>query len=299
MTEPPEPRQPSDDAGGEDDTDWGALERDAVRDFVADSTPDMQEAIDRAREEYGEERLEEMVQEVLRRANDPMRYTADLEELAEDEAFEEIDDDLLLDQLGGVLEGDPEQGELVDMLGAWRDDVESIPQPPGTAPEVIQEIHDFTEEIDRATAPPRTQEGSVPEMSISEQAAQVAQIGNDRAAMGGVQNASVTLAEGGQVIAPEEGVTAALADSVEKLADDRANAVNLLGEGEGAQQVEGAGGNAVEIVNAAMAAALKAKELGEQYAAAVQAANEAISSARESLGLFYQTVADAAQRHGG
>lgn len=165
MTEPPEPRRPE-EGGGEED--WDGMERDAVRDFVADSTPDMQDAINAARAEYGDEAFDEMVAEVIRRANDPMRYTADLEELAEDEASEELDDDMLLDALGSGE--DPDEGALTDMLGAWRDDVESVPPPSGTAPEVVQEIHDFTQEIDRATAPPRTTGRNEPVMSAQEDA---------------------------------------------------------------------------------------------------------------------------------
>jgi hypothetical protein len=151
------------------------MEQEAIRDFVADSTPDMQEAIDAARAEYGDEQFDEMVAEVVRRANDPMRYTADLEELAEDEAFEELDDDVTLDVLGSGddIEGG---GELTDMLSAWRDDVDSVPPSPGTAPETVQQIHDFAQEIDRATNPPRSTEGSTSPMSaLSELAAQVAQ----------------------------------------------------------------------------------------------------------------------------
>lgn len=174
MTEPPEPRRPEEDGG--DETDWEELERNATRDFVADSTPDMQDAIDAARAEYGDEKFDEMVAEVVRRANDPMRYTADLEELADEEQFEELDDDITMDVLGSgddIADG----GELTDMLSAWRDDVDSVPPSPGTAPETIQQIHDFTQEIDSATTPPRSTKGSVTPMTAVEDAARLRSAG--------------------------------------------------------------------------------------------------------------------------
>lgn len=205
MTEPPEPRRPEE--GGGDETDWAGMEQEAIRDFVVDHTPDMQEAIDAARAEYGDEQFYEMVAEVVRRVHakneaerlareqlervhdltgntDPvtedevqqylqaaagLSYTGDLEELAEDEGFEQLDDDITLDVLGS---GDDieDGGELTDLLGAWRDDVDSVPPSPGTAPETVQQIHDFTQEIDRATNPPRTTEGNDQIMSAQEDA---------------------------------------------------------------------------------------------------------------------------------
>lgn len=177
MTEPPEPRRPE-EGGGEDDTDWGELERNAARDFVADSTPDMQEAIDAARAEMGDEAFDAAVAEVVRRANDPdreMHYADDIAEELEDEELDILDDDVVLDLLGSGE--DVADGELTDLLGAWRDDVDSVPPSPGTDPEVVQQIHDFTQEIDRATNPPRSTEGSAAPMSTMDDANQVRSLG--------------------------------------------------------------------------------------------------------------------------
>lgn len=212
MTEPPEPRRPEED-GGEDETDWDELERNAARDFVADSTPDMQEAINAARDRMGDEAFDDAVAEVLRRVRekeaaerlareqlervheltgdespvtdeevqgylaraDQLRYGDDLAEELEDEEFAVLDDDVVLDLLGSGE--DVADGELTDLLGAWRDDVDSDPLSPGTAPEVVQQIHDFTQEIDRATTPPRSTEGSAAPMSMMDDANQVRSLG--------------------------------------------------------------------------------------------------------------------------
>lgn len=184
MTEPPAgpPEEGSrDDSDRIDDAaeEFAQIERDAIRDFVADATPDMQEAIDRARAELGDEAFDAAVAEVLRRANDPMRYTADLEEAQEQEDLDVLDDDMLLDQLGGGATFLPaDDAGLIDHLSAWRDDVESEPLSPGTAPEVIEQIHEFTEQIDRATAPPPApQERTTPAMTTMEDAQQIRNLG--------------------------------------------------------------------------------------------------------------------------
>lgn len=296
MTEPPEPRRPEEDGGEE--TDWDALERNAARDFVADSTPDMQEAIDAARAEYGDEAFDAMVAEVVRRANDPMRYTADLEELQDQESLDEIDDDLLLDALGSGE--DVEGGTLTDTLEAWRDDVDSVPPPAGTAPEIIEQIHDFTQEIDRATTPPRpTSEGSASSVSISEDAARIRQIADNQAGMQGLSGGSISFAEAVSVQIRDNDAAAALAGAAEQLNADRQNAVNLLGSGEGAQAVEGAGGNAAEAVQTALNAVSAAIAKADEAAAAIESAQSSIETARGNVGNFYNTIRDAASRHGG
>lgn len=284
MTEPPEPSE--DD---KNETNWDELERNAARDFVADSTPDMQEAIDAARAEYGDEQFDEMVAEVLRRANDPTRGPVD--------PFTPTDDDdALLDVLGA---GDDVEGDAAaELLAAWRDDVDSVPPSPGTAPENIQQIHDFTQEIDRATAPPRTQEGNTEPMTIQEDAAQVRQIQTSQSAMGGISSASFSFAEGTQLNIPGEGGAQALAHAAEAVRGDMAAAVGLLGTGENAQRVQGAGENAAATVEAAQAAMAAAVDLSAQAAAAIETARAQIEAARESVGIFYNTVGDAASQHG-
>lgn len=107
---------------------------------------------------------EEMVAEVLRRAH----------QLDDEEQFEALDDDILLDRLGGASGDVPgeERSELTDMLGAWRDDVESEPVPP--IAERAQQIHEFSKEIERATRPP--QEGT-PHVTAMETAEQIRSLG--------------------------------------------------------------------------------------------------------------------------
>lgn len=270
MTEPPEPREPE-EGRGEDDTDWGELERNAARDFVADATPDMQEAIDAARAEMGDEAFDAAVAEVLRRANDPMRYTADLEELAEEEELAELDDDVTLDVLGSGedIEGD----DLADMLGAWRDDVDSVPHSPGTGPDVVQQIHDFTKEIDRATEPPHTQEGSTQSM-ISEDAAQLRLIANDITAAQAYEAALNAL---------NDQVIGALSYIPDGLSSDRANASAAAG-GEESSAIEGAAGQAISALESAIG-------LAAQLASA-------ISDAAAQNQAFRSAVGEVAQRHG-
>lgn len=161
MTEPPEPRRPE---GGGGEEDWQQMERDAIRDFVADSTPDMQDAIDQARESMGAQAFDDAVAEVVRRANAPR------DEGEDDDYLGEIDDDMLLDN------GGDEDTELGDMLGAWRDDVDSEPVPP--IAERAQEIHQLNQQFAEPAAPSDAREtderNTEPVSQLSELAAQVA-----------------------------------------------------------------------------------------------------------------------------
>jgi methyl-accepting chemotaxis protein len=67
----------------------------------------------------------------------------------EDDFLGELDDDMLLDALG---RGEDEAGELGDMLGTWRDDVES--EPVGPIAENAQEIHELNQQYDRPAERP-------------------------------------------------------------------------------------------------------------------------------------------------
>lgn len=172
MTEPPETPE---EGGGEEGTDWAALERNAARDFVADSTPDMQDAIDAARAEMGDEAFDKAVSEVLRRVH----------ERDADERLDVFDDDELLDVIGRGGEG--AAGELGDMLSSWRDDVDSEPVPP--IAERTQEIHDFNQAVDRATDPPRPTEGTPSPMSAQDEATRLRQLATDTTIAGMLQGA--------------------------------------------------------------------------------------------------------------
>lgn len=185
VTEPPEPRRPSED-GGEDETDWDAIERDATREFVKDSTPDMQEAIDAARAEYGDEKFDEMVAEVLRRANRPNDNEPDPhnEEVpGTDEWFASVDDDMLLDEVGNPSDdefpGDlDDERELRETLKAWRDDVDSVPIPTPA-----------TDAIARGETPTK---GTSP-VSASEGAARLLELSQNQYMVGALQEVQAQL----------------------------------------------------------------------------------------------------------
>lgn len=131
MTEPPEPRRPEDEGGGE-------LEPDA-------DAP-----------------------------------------VGSDEWFDQLDDDVLLDQLGRG--DDIDDGALGELLSAERDRVQRQPLPPGTSPEVVQEIHDFNQEVDRATRPPDS--GGTNPMSLQESIATLSGIAGNTSASGPLSEAN-------------------------------------------------------------------------------------------------------------
>lgn len=186
------------------------------------------------------------------------------EEGGGDEDFlEELDDDVLLDALGSG-EG-PDDGELADMLGAWRDDVESVPPSPGTAPETVQQIHDFTQEIDRVTAPPRVpQERNTTPMSISDAVNGMNQIAGDTSAAGPLYDAKNGL---------EISTTNALQQSVTAISQ-----LNSMGLGalEGAPEAAGEFGAAAE----------RAATQIEEAIDATQAALAAVAAALEAEQMF-------------
>lgn len=107
------------------------------------------------------------------------------EDGGEDDFLGELDDDMLLDQLGSGGEGGA--GELSDMLGSWRDDVDSAPVPP--IAERTQEIHDFNQAVDRATDPP-PREGTPPPMSAQDEATRLRQLATDTTIAGMLQGAA-------------------------------------------------------------------------------------------------------------
>lgn len=239
MTEPPEPRDPE-EGGGEDAPDWDGMERDAVRDFVADSTPDMQEAIDQARAEMGDEAFDEAVAEVLRRVH-------------------ERDDDMLLDQLG---RGENEAGELGDMLGNWRDDVNS--EPVGPIAENAQEIHDLNQQYNRPAEPsgPRVPhpEGTTHPMSLQESIGTLRGIADDTSVAGPINSVRDALTD----IA-----LAAAQQSVERLAELIGQARTATeGNDNATQEVSSTGehaANAIEEVIDAINNAIQAATLAVEY----------------------------------
>lgn len=211
------------------------------------------------------------VQEYIRAAGE-LRYTDDLEELAEVEELEELDDDVLLDVLGSG--DDPDEGELADMLGAWRDDVESVPPSPGTAPETVQQIHDFTQEIDRATAPPRTTEGATAPMSLSEVIARLQMVAHDSSAEGPLAQAKAKL---------ESEVLPLLQQAVEMLVEIKNTGVAAL---------EGNVNTHAELLGAAEHAAGSI----EDAIALTQQAISGAAQAGEHEAAFRQTALDIAGR---
>jgi hypothetical protein len=120
----------------------------------------------------------------------------------EDDYLGELEDDIDLDALG---RGEDPEGELGDMLGAWRDDVESEPVPP--IAERAQEIHELNQQYDASP----TQEGTP--MSASDEAARLRQIAGDTAALGMLQGVMQALDES------RAEVQNALGDGHSRLAD--------------------------------------------------------------------------------
>jgi hypothetical protein len=85
----------------------------------------------------------------------------------EDDFLGELDDDMLLDQLG---RGEDESGELGEMLGGWRDDIDAEPVPP--IAERVQEIHDLNQQYDKPaerSAPRTPTEGASQPMATTEE----------------------------------------------------------------------------------------------------------------------------------
>lgn len=220
----------------------------------------------------------------------------DIDEELEEEELAVLGDDVVLDVLGSGenLEGN----DLTDMLGAWRDDVDSVPPSPGTAPEIIQEIHDFTQEIDRATTPPRsTSEGR--SMSISEEVAELRHIGESQAAVQAIAGGSISFSDAITIQIRDNDAVQQLQHAAEQLAENRMRAVGLLGAGEGAQAVDGAGQNAQASLESAIAAVSAAIAKVDEALAAVQSAQAGISTVRDNAANFYETVKSAASQHGG
>lgn len=191
--------------------------------------------------------------------------------LTNDEEIEALADDALLDHLGAGGEA-VGFGELTDALSAWRDDVESVPPPPGTNPEAIQQIHEFTQEIDRATQPPRPPEGTPTPMAISDDAAQLLAIAQNGEVQGAINTAEQHLRD----------AVAALQQAQQTLEGQAAQAAALAGGSEG-DNLNGMGQLGVSAISDAMSAV--AMFDGETVMGPVNA--------------FYNAVSDSAQRHQG
>jgi hypothetical protein len=298
MTEPPEPRRPEED-GGEDDPGWDEMERNAARDFVADNTPDMQEAIDAARAEMGDEAFDAAVEEVLRRANAPRDDVPDGDipfgDPDEPIDWDVWDDDVLLDQLGNkepIEEGD-ETGELRDMLGNWRDDVDS--EPVGPIAENAQEIHNLNKKFELPEAQPDT--GGTPSMAISEDAPVIRQVAESQAAAGAVQLAQTNIGEVSINVDRLADAVGTLQEGAAGIESDAAAAAAAAGGAEG-DTINGAGQAAARAFNDAQQAVEQARLKADELSAAMQAAGAALDSALAADQQFRQTCGDVAGRHG-
>lgn len=143
----------------------------------------------------------------------------------EDDFLGELDDDMALDRLG---RGEDEDGELGDMLGSWRDDIESEPVPP--IAERAQEIHELNKQYDKPA--PRTPETGGTMSQLSDLANQV--------------GSHVDMSEILGVLAQAEQLLQDKQSALQALLDDTAHVGSVMGAAAEASQ---AIANALPAVN--------------------------------------------------
>lgn len=184
-----------------------------------------------------------------------------------------LDDDMLLDALGS---GGDASGELGDMLGAWRDDVES--EPVGPIAENAQEIHELNQQYDKPAEPPgpRAPE-SGGSMSLADVIARLQMVAGNTAAAGPLSAANSAV---------ENDVRPQLMQAVEQLTEMFHNA---------AAAVEGNQNSAAEIQGAGEHAATAIEEAIDMTSAAL----DAITRAVEHEQVFRNTVTEVAGRMAG
>lgn len=139
--------------------------------------------------------------------------------------------------------------------------------------------------------------GGTPAMSISEDAAVLAAIGNDQIAAASCELAATNMTDAA-VTVPADSATAVLNEAAETVANQTSQAVALLGTGTDAQAVQGAGQQAQQAMQTAIQAAQHAAKLAEEARAAIGNAITAANDALAAVQGFYGAVAQAAGRHG-
>jgi hypothetical protein len=188
----------------------------------------------------------------------------------DDDFLGELDDDMTLDELG---RGGASEGELGDMLGAWRDDVESAPV--GPIAENAQEIHELNQQFKLPEARPDT--GGSTGMSLQESIGILHGVAGNTAAAGPLNEASQTLSNT---------VLAAVQQAVEALAPLVGEAANATeGNAQLASEIQGSGEHAATAI--------------EEAIDLVNSAIQTLDRALEHEQVFRQTCGDAGNRLAG
>lgn len=136
-------------------------------------------------------------------------------------------------------------------------------------------------------------------MTISEDAAELRSIGESQAAMQGISGGSISFTDSITIQVRDNDAVMQFQYAAEQLAENRARAVGLLGTGEAAQSVEGAGQNAMASLESVVGAVSAAIAKVDEALAAVQSAQAGIETTRGNVANFYETVKSAASQHGG
>lgn len=229
----------------------------------------------------------------------------ELREFLDSEYFAEMSDDMLLDEVSrGVdhrtISDDmpDEEWALQDKLHDWRDDVEDVPLPPKLDPEAIIAEHLRHTNPAEPPGPRSTSEGTPAPMAISEDAQRIRVVADSQSAQGAIQLANTNL---GEVQISADRLTDAvgvLQEAADGIANDANTAASAAGSGDDEMALRGAGEQARQAFEAAMAAAEAARSLCDQAATAVQQALQVCSDAAAADQQFRQTCSDVAGRHG-
>lgn len=193
-------------------------------------------------------------------------YDAAWESITPDELMDHLESDALMDSIQRGVRGDLGTDELTELLGGLRDIPDSVDEYPTLTGRVQRGENILTDQ-------PSGNGGST-EMSINENAAQLAAIADDTTAQGMIAAAKEHL----------DAALGALAGSTEAVAAKAAQAGELLGGAEGST-IRNGGSQVVDQLD----------QLMGMYRAA-QAGTEDVNALLNALNT---SIRDAAQRHGG
>jgi hypothetical protein len=225
-----------------------------------------------------------------------------------DEWFDEVDDDITLDRLGNpdatddLDDVDSADRDITDMLGAWRDDAEATGELVSTE-EAAKAIADAKKKHDDAKRSRENPDiGGSSRMAISDDAAQLNQMGEDGQAVVGqlaAVNGRIDDAVGivdAIAIALDDAAAPAVAAS-DYVTTVAGVAQGLLGGAEG-DQVAGLGNAAAAAINDVTAAVMSSSAAITTILAQVQSVRPVVDTAQQMVHQFFEELKAAAQRHG-